>query len=78
MPRRHIFFAETKVGQNHMALGIKQDVFRLQVAIDNVEAVQIAQSAGNLRGVELRSHRRKALLALQMEKQLALRKRGRW
>lgn len=58
-----------------MALGVQQDVLRLQVPVDDVEGVQVTQSAGNFRGVKPGSGFQKAAFPLQVVEQLQRRQK---
>ena len=53
-----------------MALRVKQDVLGLEVAVHDIERVQVAQSTGDLRRVETRARLQEAPLPLQVVEQL--------
>lgn len=53
-----------------MPLGVQQDVLGLQVPVDDVEGVEVAQGAGDLCGVEPGSGLQEAALSLKVVEQL--------
>lgn len=53
-----------------MALGVQQDVLWLQVSVDDVEGVQVTQSAGDFRRVKPGPGFEKAAFPLQVVEQL--------
>lgn len=48
----HVQLAKTEVAQSNVSSVVEQNVLWLQVAIDDVEAVQTLESTQQLRGVE--------------------------
>lgn len=46
-------FSEPKIGDLDMAVCAEEDVFRLQVAVDDVERVEVVERKCNLGGKEL-------------------------
>lgn len=55
-----------------MSLGVQQDVLWLQVSVDNVEGVEVAQSAGDLCSIEPGSGLKEAALSLKVVEQLEI------
>lgn len=53
-----------------MALRVQQDVFRLQVPVDDVEGVEVTQGAADLCGVEPGPGLQEAALSLEVIEQL--------
>lgn len=53
-----------------MPLWVQQDVLWLQISVDNVEGVEVAQRAGDLRCVEPGSGLEEAALSLKVVEQL--------
>lgn len=49
-----VLLAQAEVGEDDVTLRVQQDVLGLQVPVDDVERVQVAQRAGDLGGVETR------------------------
>ena len=47
------FLAETEISDGNVTIGIQQDVFRLQIPIDNPHRVQVTESQCQLGQVEL-------------------------
>ncbi len=54
-------FGETKICHFDVAIGTKQEVFRLQITVNDVERVQVVESEGNLGGVEFGNGVRESL-----------------
>lgn len=67
----HVELAETEVTQCDMSVIVKQDVFRLEVTIHNVESMEVLESEEELGAVEPRPLFAEALLLLEMVEQLA-------
>ena len=67
----HIQLAETEVAQRDMPRVVEQDIFRLQVAVYDVEAVQVLERAQELSSVEARAVLVELALALEVVEQLA-------
>lgn len=67
----HVQLAQTEIAERDMASVIKQDVLRLQVSINDVEAVETFQSAEQLGSVETCTIDVEALLLLKMVEKLA-------
>lgn len=53
-----------------MSLRVQEDVFRLQVPVDNVQGVQVAQSAGDFSSVETGTGFQKAPFSLKVIEEL--------
>lgn len=53
-----------------MSLRVQEDVFRLQVPVDNVQGVQVAQSAGDFSSVETGTRFQKAPFSLKVIEEL--------
>uniref|UniRef100_A0A182TKX5 Uncharacterized protein n=1 Tax=Anopheles melas TaxID=34690 RepID=A0A182TKX5_9DIPT len=64
---------EAEIGHLQVALRVDQQVFRLQIAIDQVEIVQILERQHNLGGVEARVRLREAAHLSQVREHLAAR-----
>lgn len=62
----HVKLAKTEVAQSNVSSIVKQDVFRLQIAVDDVETVQTFQSTHELSCIESCPVDVKPLLFLQM------------
>lgn len=58
-----------------MTLRVQQDVLGLQVPVDDVERVQVAQRARDLGGVETRPRLQEAALALEVVEELQRRRK---
>lgn len=58
-----------------MSLRVQKDVFGLQVPVDNVQGVQVAQSAGDFSSVETGTRFQKAPFPLQVIEQLQKKER---
>lgn len=65
-----VLLAQAEVGEDDVALRVQQDVLGLQVPVDDVERVQVAQGAGDLGGVEARPRLQEAALTLEVVEQL--------
>mmetsp|Transcript_53031 Transcript_53031/g.105427 ORF Transcript_53031/g.105427 Transcript_53031/m.105427 type:complete len:387 (+) Transcript_53031:747-1907(+) len=64
---------EPKVCQADVADLIQQDVFRLQVAVDHIEGMQVAEAEGDLRSVEAHTLDGESSLALESIEEFAAR-----
>ena len=67
----HVEFAEAKVAEGDVARVVEEDILGLEIAVDDVEAVQTFESAKELGGVEARTVNVEALILLQMVKEFA-------
>eukprot|EP01139_Manchomonas_bermudensis_P005649 Amastigsp_a175486_287.p2 type:complete len:380 gc:universal Amastigsp_a175486_287:226-1365(+) len=67
----HALFAEPKVCDAHVAFVRDQNVLGLEIAVHNVEAVEVLERARQLGSVELTALGREADFLLEMEEQLA-------
>lgn len=59
-----------------MSLRVQEDVFRLQVPVDNVQGVQVAQSAGDFSSVEAGTGFEKAPFSLKVIEKLQKEREG--
>ena len=71
LPKIHNI-CKPKVREHHMAMPVQQQVFGLQVPVDDVLPVQIAQRTGNFGSVETGTGLGKTALLLQMEEELEM------
>jgi hypothetical protein len=67
----HVDLAEAKVAERDVAVVVQQDVLRLEVAVHDVERVQVLEHEEELRAVEARVLLAEALLLLQVVEELA-------
>ena len=68
---RLLDFAEAEVSQLEVPLGVKKDIFWLQVTVDDAIGVEMLQSKHHLCCIEARSILCKADLVAQMEEQFS-------
>ena len=57
-------FSEPKVGNLDMSVRTEQNVFRLEISVDNVEGMEVVESESNFSGEELGDGIRETLYAL--------------
>ena len=72
----YVLLAQAEVGEDNVSLGVQQDVLGLQVAVHDVEGVEVAQRAGDLRSVEPGPGFQEAAFSLQVVEQLKEKRRG--
>jgi hypothetical protein len=66
----HIKFAESKIAECNVTSVIKEDVLWLQITVDDIESVKAFKGTEEFSSVETGSVNVKALLLLEMMKQL--------
>lgn len=71
-----VLLAQAEICEDDVALRVQQDVLRLQISVDDVEGVEVAQRAGDLRRVEPGSGLQEAALSLKVVEQLGEQKRN--
>lgn len=67
----HVQLAQTEITQSDVSGVIKQDVLWLEIAVDDVEAVQMLERTQELRGIEPTPVFVKLALPLEMIKELS-------
>jgi hypothetical protein len=67
----HVELAETEITKGNVARVVEKNVLGLQIAVNDVEAVQTLQCAKQLSSIESRTVDVEALLFLQVVEQLA-------
>lgn len=72
-----VLLAQAEICEDDVALRVQQDVLRLQISVDDVEGVEVAQRAGDLRRVEPGSGLQEAALSLKVVEQLGEQKQNR-
>ena len=65
------FFGQAKVGDHDVALAVEENVFRLQVAVDNVERVQVRDRRDDFGRVEAHALFGKSPFSFQVEKEFS-------
>lgn len=70
-----VLLAKAEVGEDDVTLRVQQDVLGLQVPVDDVERVQVAQRARDLGGVETRPWLQEAALTLEVVEELKRRRK---
>ena len=71
--RRHRLLRQPEVGEADVALGVEQDVLGLEVAVDDVVAVELLQREHDLGAVQPHAPLVEGALAPQVEEELAAR-----
>ena len=67
----HVEFAEPEIAKGDVACVVEEDVLRLQIAVDDVEAVQALEGAKEFRRVKARPVDVEALVLLQVVEEFA-------
>lgn len=71
----NVLLAQAEICEDDVALRVQQDVLRLQISVDDVEGVEVAQRASDLRRVEPGSGLQEAALSLKVVEQLGEQKK---
>lgn len=71
-----VLLAQAEVGEDDVTLRVQQDVLGLQVPVDDVERVQVAQRASDLGGVETSPRLQEAALTLEVVEELKRRRKS--
>lgn len=67
----HVLLAESKVDQDDVALAGQQNVFGLEIAVDNIARVQVLKCKDKLGSIEPSPRLRERAFVLHMKEELA-------